>query len=291
MTTTPRPGTHLLSTARKVGLTSALVVVTVAALAACSSSSKSSSNASAASSAPSSGSGSGRTGQPAPAAFGLAAAISGNTIEVQDPSTGQVSVTYSTSTKFTQSKKETVATLAAGDCITAVGAPPASGSASASAPAAQPTTFTATSITVVASTNGSCTGGGFGGGARPSGSARPSGAPSGSGSGAARGGFGTFASGKIQSVSGATIVLQVTNRSTNAVTQDTITTTSATTVTTTAPATAAALKVGECVTATGPTNDTGAVTASRIALSTPGPNGCTAGFGRRGASASGGSNA
>jgi len=160
-----------------------------------------------------------------------------------------------------------------------------------SSSAAHPTSFTATSITVLAAINGSCTAG-FGSGTRPAGSARPSGAPTGNTPGSTRAQFGTFATGKVVSVSGATIVIHTTNRTTQATTTDTITATSATIVTATTAATAAALKVGECVSATGPANTTGTVAATRISLSTPGPNGCTTRFGRRGGSTStGGPNA
>jgi hypothetical protein len=276
---------------RKVALLSTVALAGVLTLAACSSSSKTASQPSAASPSGAAGGGTGGgTRQGGPAASGLAAAITGNTIEVQNPSTGQVSVTFSATTRFTQAKKVNVASIVAGDCVTA-SAVAAAGSSASSAPATQPTSFTATTITVSTPVNGSCTLGGFGGG-RPSGAptgARPSGAPSG-GTGAGRARFGTFASGKVLSVAGGTLTVQGTNRSTGTSTTYTISTTGATTVTTTAATTSAALKVGECVSANGPADSTGTVAATRIALSTPGPNGCTTGFGRFGGG-TGGANA
>lgn len=229
------------------------------------------------------GSGAGVRG---PAAYGLAAAINGHTIEVQDPATGQVSVVYTSKTTFSQARTTSAASIVAGECVTASAPTTATGAASGSSasaaptPGGQPTAFTATSVVVTPAVNGACGGGfsgGFGGN-RPSGAARPSGAPSGNRTGASR--FGDLASGKVLSVAGGTVTVQATNRGTGTNTTDTITTTTATKVTVTVAATAAALKVGECVTATGSANSIGVVTATRIALSTPGATGCTVGFGR-----------
>jgi len=68
-----------------------------------------------------------------------------------------------------------------------------------------------------------------------------------------------------------------------------VTFTSSTTFTQRAAATAADLAVGKCATAFGTADSTGAVTARSITISTPGPSGCTTGFGRfGGAGGSGG---
>ena len=289
-TTPPRrchPGT------RQVGAVSGIVLLGAAVLAGCGSSTSPAASTTPGASQPAGargpGSGSTAPGQRGPAAFGLAAAITGHTIEVQDPATGQVSVTYSARTRFTQTKKETIAAIPAGACVTAVGSTPAAGTS----PANQPTSFTATSVTVFPATRGSCATGAFAGGGRPSGAARPSDAPSGTPSGTPSGGsgrnrgagragrFGPFATGKVLSTSGSTLLVQATGRNGGGTVTDTITVSSTTTVTTTAATTSAALKVGECVSATGSTNSTGAVAATRITLSAPGRTGCTAGFGRR----------
>ncbi len=221
-----------------------------------------------------------------PGTFGTAAAVSPGSVEVQNPSTGQVTVKYTASTKFSQTKSVSESAVTAGECVTAAAAASSGSSSSAAAPTSRPTSFTATTVAISKPVNGSCAGvAGFGGGA---GRTRPSGAPSSfptgaRTSGAARpGAFGDFATGKVTSVSGSTIVLQVSDRATKATRTDTITVTPSTRYTETVAATSAALKVGECITASGPSDSTGAVTANRIGVSTPGSNGCTAGFGRRG---------
>src|SRR6185312_1012831 len=113
------------------------------------------------------------------------------------------------STGFTQTKSVTIAALAVGDCVTAIGqrstsSPPAP---SGSPGADRPTSFTAASVSIEPAVNGNCAGGGFGGG--PSGSPRPSGSFSrgggfgGGGGGFAGGGnFGGLANGKVSRLSG-----------------------------------------------------------------------------------------
>jgi hypothetical protein len=51
------------------------------------------------------------------------------------------------------------------------------------------------------------------------------------------------------------------------------------------------LAVGKCVQALGSADTTGAITATSISISTPGANGCSSGFGRRGGAAGAGSGA
>ncbi len=84
------------------------------------------------------------------------------------------------------------------------------------------------------------------------------------------------------------MTVQTLGRGSQATSTTTVTLSASTSYTETMPATAAALRVGECVSATGKADSTGAVAASRIELS-PATNGSCAsgGFGRRpGASAS-----
>jgi len=81
------------------------------------------------------------------------------------------------------------------------------------------------------------------------------------------------ATGKITSVSASGFVLQTPN-ATRAVT-----TTQATTFSKTVATDHSALAVGQCVTAAGPSDDTGTVTASSISIRQPGPQGCQGGFG------------
>ncbi len=233
------------------------------------------------------GPGGGRAGA-APAAYGTAAAVAGNSVEVQDPATGQVTVTFSSNTGFIQTKAATVAALAVGDCVTAIGqrSTSASPAASGSPAVSRPTSFTAASVSIEPAVNGSCVASGFGGGGggftRPSGSPRPSGSFSrGAGGGFGGGGFGGLANGKVSQLSGDTMSVLVTGRGGQSDTTDQVTLTASTTYTQTVTVSSTALKVGECVTAIGSTGSTGAVSATRITLSAPGPNGCTTGFGRR----------
>jgi hypothetical protein len=269
-------------------------------LAACGGSKAASNAPVATGSAVASGNGAGnRAGGAAPAAYGLAAEITGSSIEVQDPATGQVTVNFTTSTAFSQTKTVTAVAIKVGGCVTAIGARtgPASGAGGAASPApsasgqraAAPTSFTAASVVISPAVNGSCSATAFGGGgrgARPSGSVRPTGArPSGSGgfgSGFGGGGFGTgVASGKVSQLAGSVMQLQVPARGNQPASVDTVTLAASTTYTQTATVTSTALKVGECVSATGKADSSGTVAATRIALSTAGPNGCTTGLGRR----------
>lgn len=237
-----------------------------------------------------------RAGGAAPAAYGLAAEITGSTVEVQDPATGQVTVNFTTGTAFSQTRTVTAAAIKVGGCVTAIGARTGTSGSASPAPtgqrAATPTSFTAASVVISPAVNGSCAaaafgGGGFGGGgrgARPSGSARPTDRPSGSGGlggGFGGGGLGGVASGKVGQLSSSVMQVQVAARGNQPASVDTVTLAASTTYTETATVTSTALKVGECVSATGKADSTGAVAATRIALSTAGPNGCTTGFGRR----------
>jgi hypothetical protein len=223
-----------------------------------------------------------------PAASGLIAAVSGSTLQVENAQVGQVAVTWTTATKFTQQVTLSLGSIKAGDCVTA--------SAAAGSPTAA--SFTATAVTVSQAVNGRCFGG-FGAGAFPSAGSsfqprpRPSGTrsfarPSG---GAVR--TGAFATGSVVSVSGSTIVVAARtfgpgtgaspSASAGTTTNKTVTLTSATKITTVQSATAAAATVGRCVTAQGTTDSTGAVTATTIAVTDPVNGQCTTGFGGFGA--------
>lgn len=263
-----------------------------------------------------------------PGVSGTVAAVdtAASNMEVQNPTSGQTTVTWTASTSFTQTVDTDLASVAAGDCVVATGTPPA-GAGSA------PTTVTATSVAISAPpASGSCT------------RAPAAGASSGS-SGAGRfGRFGGFAGaggfgaggaafrrgssgstgtssstprtvatafGEVTGVSGSTITiaghaLAITitpgkrpargtfRRRTSSsaasappATTVTIVTTSSTTFRQTASASASALAVGQCVTARGPSSSNGAITATAIAITPPGPSGCFAGFGDRGSAAAG----
>jgi hypothetical protein len=227
-----------------------------------------------------------------PGVVGTAAAVSGSSLEVQNPTSGQVTVTFTATTPITDTVTVTSQDVTVGSCVTVVGKPPATGAAAGGAAARS---VTATSVTISAAVKGNCTGGGaggfggFGGGGfgggqggstpRPSFSPRPR--PTGS-----RGAFGngTFggADGKVISVSASGFVVQARSRTASSDTSITVITTSASKYLKTVTASASALKVGQCITAVGTANSIGAVAARSIRISQPGPTGCVSGFGGRG---------
>jgi len=221
-----------------------------------------------------------------PAAFpgvvGTAAAVAGSSLEVQNPTSGQVTVTFTATTPITDTVAVTSKDVTVGSCVTVVGTPSAAGAAAKS--------VTATSVTISAPVKGNCTGaGGFGGGGfgrgqgsatpRPSFSARPR--PTGSRGAFGNGAFGG-ADGKVTSVSATGFVVQARSRTAGSDTSVTVVTTAASKYLKTVTAAPSALKVGQCITAVGTTNSIGAIAARSIRISQPGPTGCVTGFGGRG---------
>ena len=84
-------------------------------------------------------------------ATGSVASISGSSMEVQNATSGQTTVNWSTTTTFSKTVTEAVTALASGDCVTVSGTPSKNSK----------TTIAARSITVsTASSTGSCTAGG-----------------------------------------------------------------------------------------------------------------------------------
>ncbi|MGW5359025.1 DUF5666 domain-containing protein [Actinopolymorpha pittospori] len=249
--------------------------------------------------------------QRVPGTSGTVASVETDRIEVQNPSFGQVTVTFSASTRFSQTVEASVSDIAAGDCVQAVaaGQRPAgaggagsdaggSGSRSGTGGAPAPTDgpFTATVVTIVgkADASGACAANGaFGrGGARPTAGPRtrtprprPTGTarPGGAGGNGQFGGFGGLVAGRVVSVSGTSFVVAREARGGAAPGNQTVRTTGTTTVTRTESATAKALAVGTCATALGKADDTGTVAATTISLRKAGPQGCVqAGGFRRG---------
>jgi hypothetical protein len=255
-----------------------------------------------------------QAGSPAPtpsqAAFpgvvGTAAAVSGSSLEVQNPTSGQVTVTFTATTPITETVTATAKDVTVGSCVTVVGKPSAAGSATGP--------VTATTVTISAPVKGNCAGGaGFGGGGfggfgrggggagggatpRPSFSPRPR--PTGSRGAFGNGAFGG-ANGKVTSVSATGFVVQARSRTagpagTAASTAGTAASTAGTDISVTVITNSAskyletvtakpsALKVGQCITALGTPNSIGAVAARSIRVSQPGPSGCVSGFGGRG---------
>jgi hypothetical protein len=185
----------------------------------------------------------------------------GGKLVVSDQS-GNVTVTYGSSTMVLQTGAGSMADLTSGACVMATGQKDASGA------------VTAATVTAQLNMNGVCN--------------APNGGPSPGAGGFGGGGQGrvpgagpsappdlTFVRGKISAVSGTTLTVQQT---------------AGDTVTVNVPATAritrlvtsstARLAAGECVTANGPRSSSGAVQARTILISAPGPNGCATGFGR-----------
>jgi hypothetical protein len=265
-----------LMTSRRL-LSAATLVALALALSACGSSGSSSS-------APqrqegTGGFGNGGAGGPGgPSGSGKVAAVSGRTAQVQGTA-GQVAVSWTAQTRFTQQVAAKASELRVGDCVVAM---PATPSASAS-PGAASTTIAAATVRITAASGGSCAvGRGFGGGGTPP-SGRPSRqageAPSGAPSGGPnrRGGFGAF--GEVASVDGPTFAVKQVRPGSTSSSSVTVTTTGTTTWTTLTSAAAKDVKVGRCVVSQGPTNSTGAVTAASIVISQPVNGQCTSGFG------------
>jgi hypothetical protein len=199
-------------------------------------------------------------------------------------------VTWTSSTTFSKQVGATSADLATGECVVARPAAPSgtganggSGSSGGSNSGGA-TTVAAATIELSAPVDGACTAG-FGGrpGQRPSGA--PTAAPgtgNGNGNGSTRTprGFGAFgAVGTITSVSDGSLV--VAEKRGNSTQNVTVTWASSTTFTKLQAGAASDVVVGVCVLAQGKTDDTGALTATTIAVS-PAVNGaCPTGFGGR----------
>jgi hypothetical protein len=294
----PRPSTAVLRAVPYAGV----AAVTALALAACGPASGGTAAPPASStSAATGGAGGGGSGQRQPGVNGLIAAVNGSTMQVQTR-TDQTAVTWSDTTAFTKVATAALTDVTVGSCVTVL-EPASSSTATGSSGAAPATQVTAASVDVRAATNGECAGG-FGGagaaggpgGAPGAGATPPAGAPTGSATtgpgGRNPGDFGRRAvGGLVTAVSGDTITVQETMRargngtaSSTATASPTsvtvsVTTTSSTTYTAQKAGVASDVAVGECATALGKADDTGAVTATSITLR-PATNGtCTAGFG------------
>jgi hypothetical protein len=216
---------------------------------------------------------SGGPGQRGPVASGTVAAIDGSTMQVQNPQSGQVAVTWTSSTKFRHQVATTLSAVKTGQCVTAVA--PSGTSESA-------TSFTATSLSIMPSTKGSC-GAVRGPGQRPSGAPTklPSGFPSNFPSGQ-RPKVGAIAAGQVTSVSGSTVVIAARQFGSDGTTNKTVTVASSTKITTEASTTSSSVKVGKCVTAQGKADSSGTVAATSVRIADPVNGQCTMTFGGRG---------
>jgi len=230
-----------------------------------------------------------------PGVVGTAAAVSGSSLEVQNPTSGQVTVTFTAATPIIETVTATAKDVTVGSCVTVVGKPSAAGSATGP--------VTATTVTISAPVKGNCAGGagfggggfggfgrgggGAGGGATPRPSFSPRARPTGSRGAFGNGAFGG-ANGKVTSVSATGFVVQARGRTAGTAgtagtdISVTVITNAASKYLKTVAAKPSALKVGQCITALGTANSIGAVAARSIRVSQPGPSGCVSGFGGRG---------
>jgi Domain of unknown function (DUF5666) len=249
-----------------IALPPVVVAFAVATLTACSGASSGDRPATdSATSTSSSSASAGPARQGGPAASGRIAAISGSTMQVQNPQTGQVAVTWSRATKFTHMVDTTLAAVRAGDCVTATA--PSGTSASA-------TSFTATTLVIGAQADGTC-----GAAVGPGDGQPPTGAPSAPPSGPPPSAPAAVASGTVGSVSGSTLVIAARRVGSNSTRTVTVTVDSNTKITTDATTTSKSVKVGKCVSAQGAADSTGTVAATRIRISDPVNGQCALGPG------------
>ncbi len=229
-----------------------------------------------------SGSGAPPSGGSFPGTVGSVASLSGSSMEVQNQQSGQVTVSWTPSTAFSQSASASAASVAVGDCVVVNGTSSNGSIAARTVSISQP------------SSSGTCTatrpaGGGFG---RPGGGNAPSGSlPAGR-----TGPPPSFASGKVTSVAPGTLSVYGTSAAggpassgaTASASNLTVALNSSTTYSKTQPAAATNLTVGDCVTATGTTDSTGAVTASSVRITSTGGQTCGTGFAGAGRGATNG---
>lgn len=213
-----------------------------------------------------------------PGANGKVAAIDGDTAQVQGMD-GQVAVTWTRSTTFTQDVDAALSDVKVGSCVAvAPQGDPSSSGTPASAPA---TEVTAASVRITPKTDGSC-GLGVRGPGGQSGTAGgpqldgtpPSDAPDGGERPRVRMIAGAVGEVTAVSATGFTVASVAPGAGDDAGTKAetravTVTVGAETTYTTTAAAAAADVEVGVCLAATGDTDQTGAVTAKTVMLSQP----------------------
>ncbi len=247
-----------------------------------------------------------------PGASGSVAAITGSSMEVQSEQSGQVTVNWSTSTTFSETVAVAASSVAAGDCVTVTGtvAKKTKKLTAKTVTISQPTAGSCSTGGFGGAGGAGGGGGRFGGGTPPSGGTRPSGAAGGSGeapAGGPGGGAGRpttsntgFASGTVKTVTSSTLTItgissaafsgtapkkgakssaSTKKAATPKTTTVKIALASSTTYTEGQSAASSALAVGDCVTATGSDDSTGAVSATSVHITSTGGKTCTTGFG------------
>ncbi|HTW05880.1 MAG TPA: hypothetical protein VME46_00100 [Acidimicrobiales bacterium] len=232
-----------------------------------------------------------------PAAFGKIATVSGNILEVQNSETGQTTVNVSSKTIITATVSVSESSVTKGACISATGTKGSGGSVDA------------TTVALFTATKGECTRGGFGAGGAGGGTFRfrggtPPSRPSGTVPRTAFKRPANFAtaSGKVTSKSASKIGIQAVTvtfskgKVTTKTGPKTVNVSKSTKYSKSERVAAGSLKVGECVTATGSTNNIGAVSATTLIVTQPTSSGCPTfggfggfggGFGGRGGSSGG----
>lgn len=239
-----------------------------------------------------------------PAATGQLAAVTGNVLEVQDPSTGQVTVDLTASTVITQTAPSSSSALQTGQCVTAAGTKDSAGGVTAASVEINLTTTTPDCSGGLAAFGGGAGvgGGGFGGGGFGGGGG-------GRGQGGGGGGGGTtrttlsqaqiqqrlatlgISTGKVTAINGSTVDVQVPPQRSTTTTPSNggngprirvtplpkFTFSGSTQFNETKTAAPSDLTVGQCVTAFGTSDNTGTVTATRLIVRPAGPNGCGGG--------------
>ena len=203
---------------------------------------------------------------PSPGRGAFANAVAGQVTQVGSGTltvaqqSGSAKVTFDSTTSVLQSGTGSASEAVAGVCVVATGTTGAGG------------VITARTFQVQLNMNGNCTPpAGLGGGQGAGGGRGPRGSPSpGAGGGAPPANFGNVR-GKLTAVNGSTLTVQP--QTGNPVT---VMLTSSTAVTRLVTSSTARLAVGECVTANGQKDSSGAVKARTILISPPGANGnCT----------------
>lgn len=201
-----------------------------------------------------------------PGAVGKVAAVADHTAQVQGMQ-GQVAVSWTAATTFTKEVAASLADVKVGTCVLVL--PIGQGTGTGSSSSGVPTAVTASSVRISEPTDGTCSpvrGPDGAGGPQLQGTP-PSGAPQGGPGPRMRGLGGTM--GKVTALSGSGFTVSSVMPGSTAATTVTVTVGAATTYTTTAKGAPADVKVGVCLQAQGAADDTGAVTATRIAVSTP----------------------
>jgi len=224
-----------------------------------------------------------------PGGSGKVVEVDGTTAQVQSQS-GQVAVTWSDDTTFSQQVSGSLDDVTVGSCVMVQ-------PADANSDADSTDAITAGTVRIVAAQDGECSmgSGSGGGGPRPDGAPqdgeRPEGAPTDMPdgrtppTGGGRGGFGTV--GEVTDVTASGFVVEAaqmadSDRDDDESTSVTVTVDADTSYTTTAEATAADVTVGVCITSRGKADDTGAIAATTISVSDAVDGECTSGFGMGG---------